>query len=86
MAQKKTHRQPQAERKEANETPPTATPKKNASRDSGRPGGGQGRSDRTGVIRGEVRVDPYFTEGHPGYDESGPSEIIPQERLTGKGR
>jgi hypothetical protein len=48
--------------------------------DSGLPGGGQGRVDRVGVVPKDVCVDPGITEGHPGYDESGPSEIHPRER------
>jgi len=52
-------------------------------RDSGLPGGGQGRVDHTGVVPEGVRVDPNVTEGHPGYDESGPSEIVPRERAAG---
>jgi hypothetical protein len=28
-----------------------------------------------------VRIDPEITEGHPGYEKSGGSEIIPMERL-----
>src|SRR5438067_11499160 len=50
--------------------------------DDGRPGGGQGRVDVTGVMPAEVRVDPNITEGHPGYEESGDSEIIPTDRIT----
>jgi hypothetical protein len=45
-------------------------------RESGRPGGGHGRTDVTGFPDG-VRIDPGLTEGHPGYEESGDSEIIP---------
>jgi hypothetical protein len=29
-----------------------------------------------------IRVDRDITEGHPGYQESGESEIIPTERLS----
>jgi hypothetical protein len=29
-----------------------------------------------------IRVDPDLTEGHPGYEESGDSEILPTGRLT----
>ena len=32
-----------------------------------------------------VRIDPDITEGHPGYEESSDSEIIPPERLAGGG-
>ncbi len=47
--------------------------------DSGRPetGSGEGRRDVTGVMPDNIRVDPNITEGHPGYQESGDSEIIP---------
>ncbi len=50
--------------------------------DTGQPGGGQGRVDITGIVPGDIRVDPEITEGHPGYQESGDSEIIPAERLA----
>jgi hypothetical protein len=33
--------------------------------------------DRTGIVAGNVRIDPDLTEGHPGYEVSGGSEIIP---------
>jgi hypothetical protein len=49
-------------------------------RESGQPGGGQGRVDVTGIVPENVRVDPNITEGHPGYQESGDSEIIPPGR------
>jgi len=45
-----------------------------------RPDGGQGRVDVTGIIPDNIHVDPDLTEGHPGYDESGDSEIIPSSR------
>lgn len=51
--------------------------------DSGRPGGGQGRVDATGKMPEGIRIDPDITVGHPGYQESGDSEIIPNERLGG---
>ena len=41
--------------------------------------------DVTGKIRKDIRIDPNITEGHPGYDESGDSEIIPTERLRRRG-
>src|SRR5262245_60283775 len=50
--------------------------------DTGQPGGGQGRVDVTGIMPKGIRVDPNLTEGHPGYEESGDSEIIPIDRLT----
>jgi hypothetical protein len=48
---------------------------------TGQPGEGQGRVDVTGIVPEGIRVDPDVTEGHPGYEESGDSEIIPTERL-----
>lgn len=39
--------------------------------------------DVTGLVPDEVHVDPYITAGHPGYEESGESQIIPMDRLTG---
>jgi hypothetical protein len=54
-------------------------------RESGRPGGGQGRVEVTGVVPEGVRIDPDLTEGHPGYQESGNSEVIPNDRLAGGG-
>ncbi len=50
--------------------------------DTGEPGGGVGRVDITGVSPEETHVDPNLTEGHPGYEESGDSEIIPPARAT----
>ncbi len=52
--------------------------------DTSQPGGGQGRVDVTGIMPEGIRVDPNITEGHPGYEESGESEIIPAERFTRK--
>jgi len=54
-------------------------------RESGRPGGGQGRTDVTGIVPEGVRIDPDLTQGHPGYEESGDSEIIPPDRRAGGG-
>lgn len=53
--------------------------------DRGLPGGGRGRVDVTGIVPEGIRVDPNITEGHPGYEESGSSGIIPPERLAGEG-
>ena len=50
--------------------------------DSGIPGGNPGRVDVTGIMPDDIRVDPNITEGHPGYEESGDSEIISAERLA----
>jgi hypothetical protein len=41
------------------------------------------RVDVTGIVPEGIRIDPDITEGHPGYEESGDSEIIPPERLAG---
>ncbi len=46
-------------------------------------GEASGRVDVTGIMPEGIRIDPDITEGHPGYQESGDSEIIPNERLTG---
>jgi hypothetical protein len=40
--------------------------------------------DVTGITPEGIRIDPDITEGHPGYEESGDSEIIPPERLSGE--
>jgi len=40
-----------------------------------------GRVDVVGRLPADIRVDPEITEGHPGYDETGPSEIIPTKRF-----
>lgn len=60
-----------------------ALPKASGRPDTGQPGGGQGRVDVTGTMPEGIRVDPNLTEGHPGYQESGDSEIIPAERFRG---
>lgn len=66
--------------KKTNQKSPAAT-----APNSGRPetGSGEGR-DVTGVMPDNVRVDPNITEGHPGYQESGDSEIIPPPNTTSK--
>jgi hypothetical protein len=66
------------------ETDPTlkALPQEAKPVDTGQPGGGRGRVDITGIVPEGIRVDPYLTEGHAGYEESGDSELIPSERLT----
>jgi hypothetical protein len=73
-----------ARRKKAlkGETTPKALPKETKPPESGLPGGGQGRIDVTGIMPEGIHVDPDITEGHPGYDESGDSGIIPAERFT----
>jgi len=62
-----------------------ALPKGIAQAETGQPGAGQGRIDVTGIVPEDIRIDPDITEGHPGYEESGDSEIIPPQRLTGEG-
>jgi len=52
--------------------------------DTGQPGGGQGRVDITGTMPEGIRVDPDLTEGHPGYQEGGTSEIIPASARGGE--
>jgi hypothetical protein len=61
---------------------PAGEPRTRRSTDTGQPGGGRGRVDVTGAVPQGIRVDPNLTVGHPGYQESGSSEIIPTERLT----
>jgi hypothetical protein len=41
------------------------------------PGISPGTVDVAGIIPQDVRIDPDITEGHPGYDESGSSELHP---------
>jgi hypothetical protein len=55
--------------------------------ESGRPetGGGEGRQDVTGRIPDDIRIDPDLTEGHPGYQESGDSELINPEQFGNEG-
>jgi hypothetical protein len=54
-------------------------PARDAGKNSGRPetGSGEGRKDVTGILPEGIRVDPYITEGNPGYEESGDSEMLP---------
>ena len=48
------------------------------------PGVSPGSVDVTGIVPEGVHVDPNSTEGHPGYDESGPSEIVLREPIRGE--
>ena len=41
---------------------------------AGKTGSGQGRTDVTRIPKG-IGIDPDITEGHPGYEESGSSEL-----------
>ncbi len=49
-----------------------------------RPPCDSGCVDVTGIAPDNIRVDPDITEGHPGYAESGDSEIIPPGRSSGE--
>jgi hypothetical protein len=40
----------------------------------------EGSVDLTGTMPEGIRIDPDITQGHPGYEESGDSEIIPPDR------
>lgn len=60
--------------------PVRAVPEAAAELEAGLPGGGQGRVDVTGIVPEDIHVDPDITEGHPGYEESGSSGIIPPAR------
>jgi hypothetical protein len=80
-----------SDRAKAREKKPRDTQSKSAAKtsekrltaqsDRGLPGEGQGRVDITGRVAQDVKVDPYVTEGHPGYEESGGSELRPAKRL-----
>jgi hypothetical protein len=93
MAARKKENRPRARQKRASAAGPkaagkqrpllTAPPKGAGRPDTGLPGGGQGRVDFTGIMPEGIRVDPNLTEGHPGYQESGGSEILPTQRLRG---
>jgi hypothetical protein len=41
------------------------------------PGISPGSVDVTGIVPEGVHVEPYITEGHSGYEESGTSELHP---------
>jgi hypothetical protein len=58
---------------------PQPTPDTQHAPNSGRPetGSGEGRRDVTGKMPDDIHIDPDITEGHPGYNESGDSEISP---------
>jgi hypothetical protein len=80
MAEKRTNEtQPaDADRTEAGALPPALPPAtRKLPSDSG-------SIDVTGIVPEDIRIDPDITEGHPGYEESGDSEIIPLERLVGQ--
>jgi len=50
-----------------------------------RPRVSPGSVDIIGIVPEGIRIDPDITEGHPGYEESGDSEVIPPGRLAGGG-
>lgn len=54
-------------------------PRRGQVNQSGRPetGGGEGRVESIGRTPDDIRVDPDITEGHPGYQESGDSQLAP---------
>jgi hypothetical protein len=61
--------------------PPKAPPTVSEQGDAEPFAAGKGRVDRTGIMPENIRIDPDVTEGHPGYQESGDSEIIPNDRF-----
>lgn len=91
MTARKRNKRPRSQEQSASSAGPPAAgkaapvskalPQRAGQPDTGQPGGGQGRVDLTGTMPEGIRVDPDITEGHPGYQESGESEIIPTERL-----
>ena len=56
--------------------PPAATPGATPALPY-QPGVSPNAVDVIGIVPEDVHVDPDITEGHPGYDESGPSEMHP---------
>jgi hypothetical protein len=50
---------------------------------SGQPEGNPGHVDVTGIVSEGIRIDPNLTEGHPGYEESGDSGLMPAKPMTG---
>ena len=80
MTRRKTDKGSQSHKKPASNA---GLPETAARPDTGQPGSGQGRVDATGTMPQGIRIDPDITEGHRGYEESGPSEIIPAERSRG---
>ena len=61
----------------ANKNPSPNKPRDSNRDDPGKPGG-VGRTDAVGRVPTDIHVDPEITEVHPGYEESGPSEIKPR--------
>jgi hypothetical protein len=76
MSKKPSKPAPEKDATDATRSPALRPTEKQDPRvECGQPGGGSGRTDVTSVIRDKIRVDPDTTEGHPGYEETGPSEI-----------
>jgi hypothetical protein len=82
MNRKKTHGHPAASNRQSSPEHRQSTQTDASKRDSGLPGGGAGRRDVVEPIPDNIHVDPYITEGSPGYEESGSSEMRPVERLA----
>jgi hypothetical protein len=83
MADERTSRSKPTKRGAANHTAPRPALTQGTRRTApGEPGSGQGRVDVIGIIPEAIRIDPDLTEGHPGYERSGDSEIIPTERFS----
>jgi hypothetical protein len=83
MADNPTSNPRQTKRGATDQAAPTASLSRGTRQtESGRPGGGQGRVDDTGIIPEGIRIDPNLTDGHPGPEQSGDSEIIPTERFS----
>jgi hypothetical protein len=51
----------------------------------GTPTGAPGQVDVTFVPKEDIPIDPYITEGHRGYEETGPSEPTYLARAAKKG-
>jgi hypothetical protein len=85
MSEKKTN---ETQPRDADKTTATGLPAGNATTDPNKPSA-DGKPkvrpiavDVVGKIPDDIRIDPDITEGHPGYSESGDSEIIPLERIV----
>ena len=76
-----THKSNRALEKKAPSDPASNTAELAEQNESGTPGGGRGRVDIVGAVPDDIQVDPEITEGHVGYQESGPSELLPTQRI-----
>jgi hypothetical protein len=82
MTKRDTRRRPKQSPKHAK---PASKPQKALPRPQpGQVPNPEGSIDLTGTMPEGIRIDPDIMEGHPGYEESGDSEIIPPERLSGE--